>query len=190
MVHMSEDKQPLNVFLCHAHDDKVEARKLYRVLKWCDVQPWMDSEDLYGGQVWEEEIHKALENSDAIIIFLSKKSVKKEGYIQTEIRRALNISEEKPDGTIFIIPLRLEVCDVPTHLKKYQWVDLFEYGFDKLIKSLNKRAEQLGRMTVKIPSPPEPKLELPKDKNDHSDIIIIVIDKRDLEGGIQGIPYK
>jgi len=36
--------------------------------------------------------------------------VTKEGYIQKELRRVLDIALEKPEETIFIIPLRLEEC--------------------------------------------------------------------------------
>jgi hypothetical protein len=39
--------------------------------------------------------------------------VTKEGYVQREIRRAIEVAEEKPEGTIFIVPVKLEECDVP-----------------------------------------------------------------------------
>ena len=34
--------------------------------------------------------------------------------------------DEKPEGTIFIIPLKLEECDVPGRLAKRHWVNYFE----------------------------------------------------------------
>src|SRR5512138_1474087 len=46
---------------------------------------------------------------------------------------------------MFIIPLRLEECDVPQSLQRWQWVDLFEKdGYDKLLRALQKRAEDIG----------------------------------------------
>ena len=56
------------------------------------------------------EIDKALDNSDAVIVTLSTGSVSKEGYVQKELRFVLDIALEKPDGTIFILPLRLDDC--------------------------------------------------------------------------------
>jgi len=143
---MPNEKRPLKVFLCHAHADKAQAHELYRTLKRRGLQPWLDAEDLLPGQTWQVEIPKALESSDAIIILLSKTSVDKEGYVQKEIKFALDKALEMPEGRIFLIPARLEECDVPRSISGYHWVDLFEEGgYDKLMKSLKARATQLQR---------------------------------------------
>ncbi len=136
----------LRVFLCHASQDKPAVRELYKRLaaeKWID--PWLDEEEILPGQDWNHEIEKAIRSADAILICLSSKSVSKEGYVQKEIKRALDIAAEKPDGTIFIVPLRLEECEVPPRLSKWQWVDLFTpNAHEKLIKSLRLRAGALN----------------------------------------------
>lgn len=156
---MPTDKRPLKVFLCHASADKPKVRELYRYLKRRGVQPWLDAEDLLPGQNWQVEIPKALETSDAIIICLSKGSIDKEGYVQKEIRFALDRALNMPEGRIFLIPARLEECDLPHSLSTYQWVDLFdEAGHDKLMKSLKTRAGQLQRSNIQLP-PAEPTAE-------------------------------
>jgi hypothetical protein len=69
----------------------------------------------------------------------SKASINKEGYVQREIRYALDVADEKPEGAIFIIPLRLEECDVPSRLTRWQWVNLFEDGgYENLLRSLRR----------------------------------------------------
>lgn len=142
---MSVGKRPLKVFLAHASQDKPAVSKLYRYLRSQGIDPWLDSEKLLPGQNWQMEIPKALENSDAIIICLSKSSVNKEGYVQREIKFILDRALEQPEGRIFLIPARLEECDVPSNLNLLQWVDLFsDDGFKRLMLSLNKRAAQLG----------------------------------------------
>ena len=71
------------------------------------------------------------------MICLSRDSVTKEGYAQKEIRFALDVADEKPEGTSYLIPLRLEECQVPERLRRWQWVDFFaEGGYDKLVKAL------------------------------------------------------
>lgn len=148
---MTNEKRPLKVFLCHASADKPKVRELYRYLKRRGIQPWLDAENLIPGHKWEEEIPKALDTSDAIVICLSKNSVDKEGYVQTEISFALNKALQIPEGRIFLIPARLEECEVPYGLKKYQWVDLFdEGGYSRLMKSLKERASQLERAAVQV----------------------------------------
>ncbi len=158
---MSEEKQSLKVFLCHAHDDKIKARDLYSALKLCGTHPWLDAEDLLPGQAWQIEIPKALEDSEVIIILLSKSSVNKEGYVQKEIKFSLDKALEKREDSIFLIPARLEDCEVPYSLSsKYHWVNLFEEdGPEKLLRSLNRRAQQLGRVSVKTSWPIEFKTE-------------------------------
>src|SRR5690349_19381052 len=105
---MNETKRPLKVFLCHASGDKPKVRELYSYLKRRGVQPWLDAVDLLAGQNWQTEIPKALESSDTIIICLSKGSVDKAGYVQKEIKFALDKALEMPEGHIFIIPARFD----------------------------------------------------------------------------------
>ncbi|MDD2923041.1 MAG: SUMF1/EgtB/PvdO family nonheme iron enzyme [Anaerolineales bacterium] len=158
----------IRVFLVHAVQDKPTVRDLYARLKseaWID--PWFDEENLLPGQNWDLEIQKALRGIDAIIICLSKLSIAKEGYIQKEIKRALDICDEKPDGTIYIIPLRLDDCEIPFRLQKFHWVDYFNKNYDqKLLGALKSRAETLGietgsSETVVAVKPIEPEKQTP-----------------------------
>src|SRR5258705_1413753 len=123
--------RPLKVFLCHASADKPAVRKLYRYLRSKRMDPWLDEFKLLPGQKWEEEIPKALYASDAIIVILSQNSITKEGYVQREIKFALDKALDMPDGRIFLIPARLEECEVPESLKGYQWVDLFRRNWNR-----------------------------------------------------------
>lgn len=137
--------RPLRVFLCHASQDKPAVRRLHRYLKQHGIEPWLDELDLLPGENWEVEIPRALYASDVILVCLSKNSINKEGYVQKEISFALDKALEKPDGTIFIIPAKLEDCEVPNRLNRYQWVDLFRPDSNKrLLRGLNKRALDLG----------------------------------------------
>jgi formylglycine-generating enzyme required for sulfatase activity len=137
--------RPLNVFLCHASQDKPAVRKLYSQLKsqsW--IAPWLDEVNLLPGMDWELEIFKAIREADAILICLSKESIAKEGYVQKEFKRAIGFAEEKPDGAIFIIPLRLDDCKPPVRFQQWQWLDYFQAGAqNKLFQSLYLRANSL-----------------------------------------------
>jgi hypothetical protein len=155
---MAEIKNKLKVFLCHASENKPNVKALCDRLIDAGCEPWLDSEILLPGMDWDMEIKKALRASDAVIVCLSVVSVVKEGYIQKEVKFAQDIQDEKPRGTIFLIPLRLDKCDTPFDLQDIQWGDYTAPdGFEKLIQALNIRAGQLGKVlanpvTVEIPS--------------------------------------
>jgi len=137
----------LRVFLCHASQDKPVVRELYHALKaegWVD--PWLDKAKLLPGQDWEMVIENAVDDSDVVIICLSGQSVSKEGYVQREIRYAYDLALEKPEGTIFLIPLRLDDCAMPRKLRSFHWVDYFgeekEKSYFDLLEALKLRYEQ------------------------------------------------
>jgi formylglycine-generating enzyme required for sulfatase activity len=147
----------LQVFLCHASQDKPKVRELYQRLEsetWID--PWLDAEKLLPGQDWDFEIQKAIRAADIIIVCLSKESVSKEGYVQKEFRKALSYAEEKPEGTIYIIPLRLDDCEVPSKFQQWQWLDYFAANpWEKLLRVLRMRADTLSiaHATHGMPAP-------------------------------------
>lgn len=135
----------LRVFLCHSSGDKPTVRPLYRRLKRAGFQPWLDEENLIPGQRWDEEIKKTVRQCDVIVVCLSRNSITKEGYVQKEIKIALDIEEEKPEGSIFIVPVLLEEVQVPERLREWQYAQLYHKdGYKKLIRALKIRADQIS----------------------------------------------
>jgi len=135
----------LRAFLCHASGDKQVIRNLYQRLQDRNIDSWLDEENLLPGQEWEQEIRKAVRTTDVVIVCLSRRSITKAGFVQKEIRYALDVADEQPEGTIFLIPLRLEECEIPERLRRWHWVNYFEgKGFERLISALKQRSESLG----------------------------------------------
>ena len=150
----------MNVFISYAREDKKSAKRLYDCLQLQNgVQPWLDSEQLLPGVAWEDEIMKAMRQCHLIVLLLSSKSVTKEGYVQKEIREALDRLASFPPGRIFVVPARLHECS-PDHqqLRKLHWVDLFpdwDEGFARIVKVIERE-----RPSPPVLKPPE-NLELP-----------------------------
>ena len=113
----------LSVFLCHASEDKTAVRSLRTMIEQWGHDPWLDEEKLLPGQDWDREIRRAVERADVVIVCLSSRSEKR-GYVQKEIKRALDVADEQPEGSIFLIPVKLTECSVPDRLSKWHWVDL------------------------------------------------------------------
>jgi hypothetical protein len=133
------DEKKLLVFISHASEDNAAAKRLTKRLKDDGFDPWLDLERLLPGQDWNLEIEKAMRESGAILLCFSKESVAKESYIQKEYKRAMRIQEEKPEGTIFVIPVRLDECELPFYLREIQWVDYPE-DYDRLLAALQIRS--------------------------------------------------
>jgi hypothetical protein len=119
------NKQP-KVFISYAKENSLAARKLYSDLLQLGANPWLDAEDLLPGQPWRLTIKEEIRNSDFIIVLLSNESVNKRGFVQKEIKDAIDILDEFPEGEIYLIPARLTDCQPRNQrIKDLQWVDLF-----------------------------------------------------------------
>jgi len=144
----------LRVFLSYAREDRHAVLALYERLEADGFQPWMDKKDLLPGQKWEVEIPRQVQGSDVVLVCLSAVFAKKTGYGQKEITLALDTAESQPEHSIFVIPLRLEECEVPERLHHWQWGDLFEDdGYDLLLRALRHRARQLDIPLQQLSTP-------------------------------------
>jgi len=148
---VADQNERLEIFLCHASEDKGEVRSLLRTLTTWGHAPWLDEERILPGQDWEREIRNALTRAHIVLVCISSRSERK-GFVQKELRRALDIADEQPDGTIFIIPVKLEPCAVPERLRKWQWVELFSEGGEAKLAA----ALEAARTGPAGPTPPQP----------------------------------
>jgi len=90
----------LRVFMCHCSENKPVVRALTKQLHDAHIDVWLDEERLLPGQLWENEITKAVRNADTVIICLSPRALRKRGFVQHEIRYALKVAAEQPLGSI------------------------------------------------------------------------------------------
>ena len=99
----------------------------------------MDKKNLLPGEKWPITIENAINQSDFFIACISQNSINRRGYLQKEIRLALNILDKMLDEDIYLIPARFEDCLIPQALSglQLQYVDLFEPdGCEKLKKAI------------------------------------------------------
>lgn len=134
----------LSIFLCHSSKDRAMVDQLYRRLCVEGFEPWFANNSLLPGETWDYKIRRVIEEVDVFIICLTRGSITGDGYIEEELRFALNIAERKPVDERFIIPVRLEQCEVPARLQRWQWVDCYnEINRNRLIRALHRREEEL-----------------------------------------------
>ena len=130
------------VFISYAKNDRSMAMEIHDILQRFGLSPWVDVVQLRPGQDWRLEIKKAIESSAIFIACLSSHAVSKRGFVQSELNSALKVLETIPEGDVYLIPVRLDNCEVPTKLEHLHWVDYFEQG--GAVKLVNAVADYLG----------------------------------------------
>ena len=131
---MNAERSAPSIFLCYAREDFERVHALYSLLKDLGFRPWFDKYDVAVGQVWKSAVEKAVKNTDFFIATFSKTSVRKRGFVQHEYKLAMDTLAQRPPGDIFLIPVRLDECELPDlhglgiKLSDIHWVDLFQTG--------------------------------------------------------------
>src|SRR5262245_29457675 len=140
----------VRIFISYAREDEVRVKQLYRRLADAGFQPWLDREHIIPGMKWGPIIKRALKQSDFVLVCLSTTSINKRGFLQREIKQALEQAEEKLEHDVYLIPARLDDCEVPDALSEIQWVDLFEDdGWRLLLKAIEYGLNQRGKTMPK-----------------------------------------
>ena len=169
----SDQSKPM-VFLCYAKEDISHVRDVYEKLKIADITPWFDEVNILPGHNWNIQIKKAMEKTDFALIFLSKQSVKKQGYVNKEIKWALDRQAEKTEEDIFLIPVKIDDCDLPYSLSSYRAVNLFEHvGIEMVLNVIHTQSKNKHEAKKELESLSENKSESSDIKSDQKRKIFI-----------------
>jgi TIR domain len=140
----------MKVFLSYPSEHLEKAHEVYKFVRSVGVDCWFDREDIIGGQEWGLALKIGQSEADLTLILCAAQTTGRNGVHQREIKVALAALEDKREGTIGIVPLRLEKVEVPDALKKFQRVDYFESHWKrKLAASLKQAVIEAGE---EIPS--------------------------------------
>ena len=135
-----EASNRIHVFLAYAEEDRPVVRKLYAALQQAGFEPWMDQEKLLAGQNWPRAIERAIDLSSFFLGCFSQRSTVKRGHFQSELRYALDLAARIANDQIFLLPVRLNHCELPRKIaRKVHCVDLFpdwEKGISTLVEAM------------------------------------------------------
>jgi uncharacterized protein YjbI with pentapeptide repeats len=118
--------QPIQFYSCfisYSTKDEEFARRLHERMRAEKLRVWFAPEDVQGGKKLHEQIERAIQVHDRLLLVLSENSIHSE-WVMTEIRNALKV--EKKDGRRKLFPIRL--CDFDT-LRRWECVDA-DFGKD------------------------------------------------------------
>jgi uncharacterized protein YjbI with pentapeptide repeats len=118
--------QPIQFYSCfisYSTKDEEFARRLHERMRAEKLRVWFAPEDIQGGRKLHEQIERAIQVHDRLLLVLSENSVHSD-WVMTEIRSALKV--EKKDGWRKLFPIRL--CGFDT-LRKWECFDA-DFGKD------------------------------------------------------------
>ncbi len=126
------------IFVSYSRDDSANVQALVAKLRRAGFNPWIDTEHIVGGENWQQAIERAINKSAFFLACLSSKSVSKRGVVRKELRAALDVQRGLLESDIFVIPLRLEACDLPGELSAYQSIDYYTVdGWERLLSAIH-----------------------------------------------------
>ena len=135
---IEEEQQQISsktVLISYALEDAKFAERFSQDLKSAGLTPWIAKDAIRAGENWKIAIRKAIKISRYFIPLFSSNS-ERIGYTQAEFKYAIDNYDKFPESEIYIIPARLDDCQIPYEkLEDIQYVDLFP-DWDKGISQI------------------------------------------------------
>lgn len=139
-----EDDSPEQVgvlFVSHASEDTEFVDRLVAILDKVALRVWYDKREIFVGDSIVAKINEGLSDSKAVIVVLSKASVKKQWVLQ-EIAASLTV--HLSSGRMRVLPVLIEQCDIPPLLAGIKYADFrfsFDRGMNELVAGLQGRRQ-------------------------------------------------
>jgi uncharacterized protein (TIGR02145 family) len=132
------DREPIamneahQIFLCHAVEDRARVHDLHASLERAGLHPVI--EDIQPRDP-DHSIERTIQAARFVIICLSRHFATTAGDVSGKLDVAFQVAQGGPPGRVFIIPVRLDDCEVPARCRHLQHVDLFEKkGVDRIVQ--------------------------------------------------------
>ena len=144
-MNSSTDLQPTpNYFISYSRQEVTFVDSLARALEKQGIRTWVDFRNLIPGHKWQDQLDNGLKNSEAILLVISKASMKSRA-VMDELKKSVDSGKR-------IVMIIFEPCFVDRRLKEREWVD-FSRDFDGAILQLKSiLAQPEGKM---IEGPPQ-----------------------------------
>jgi len=99
---MNERLNKPKVFLSHSKADSAFVERLYADLRKCQIDPWLDSEDIRHGKPWLDSVFEdGIPTCDCILVYLTEHSVRS-AMVKKELDAAL--LQQLKDKQVALLP--------------------------------------------------------------------------------------
>src|SRR5918994_1816586 len=147
---MDKNNITKTIFISYSHKDTEAANRLVNDLKEVDdpdkpqLELFLDKDSLLAGQDWKNVIDNAIKNTQYFVILLSNHSIEDNTYVHEELKVAKDIATQVKESEIYIIPVRLDECQILESIQHLHTVDLFpnwKQGLEKILKAMGIEAK-------------------------------------------------
>jgi len=102
------------VFISYVSEDALQANWIAEELRAVGVDVWLDRTRLKGGDVWREELSRAIIGADHFIACFSPRWVARTRSVAfEELQTALFEAGKRDRDANYLLPIKLDICDVP-----------------------------------------------------------------------------
>jgi TolB-like protein/cytochrome c-type biogenesis protein CcmH/NrfG len=118
------------VFISYASEDAEVAQRICDALKAASIEVWFDQSELRGGDAWDNQIRKQIQECALFIPIISAHSqARLEGYFRREWRLAAERTHDMAVEKAFLVPVVVDdtperQASVPPGFRDVQWTRL------------------------------------------------------------------
>jgi hypothetical protein len=135
------------IFISYSHSDSDFVDTLAAHLVKHKARVWVDRWELNVGDSLIDRIQSAIQTASALVVVLSKASVKSE-WCKKELNAGL--VRELEERRVVILPALKETCDIPIFLREKMYADFrsnFDAGLNTILEAVARvTSEALGRL--------------------------------------------
>lgn len=126
----------MTIFISYSHVDKAKVDLLAAHMVKKNASVWVDTWELNVGDSIIQRVQKAITESDALLVALSKASVESE-WCKKELSAGL--IRELNEKRVVVLPVLLEECEIPLFLRDKMYADLrtdFDNGLSAIMDAV------------------------------------------------------
>mgnify|MGYP006298715483 FL=1 len=119
------EESSLRLFLSYGHDSNTDLIFLIKKdLEDRGHEVWIDKDNIKAGDNWRRKITEGIVNSNTVMSFLSKHSVKNPGVCLDELKIAIGV---KGINIVTVLIENEKDVQVPSSISDIQWLDMQEW---------------------------------------------------------------
>jgi hypothetical protein len=111
-----QDRQAGRVFIIYARRDAEAAKSVSDLLQRHGFSPWLDLEQLIPGQDWQAEVSRAMMDSEAAVVLLSR-DLNSDSRANAQLRAARRVLTAREKDVFPLVPVKLDECAVPVDME-------------------------------------------------------------------------
>ncbi len=138
------------VYITYSHRDRDFVDRLCADLGRQGIEVWVDRVQLRAGTDWTNEVNRAIEQADAILVVMSKTSIES-SWVADEVDLAMHL---RVTDRRLIMPLLIEDVEMPLRLGVFPYIDFrgeYQKGLNALIGRLPEMVHAAAPIAITEP---------------------------------------